>query len=72
MKIGDRVKPVESFNFETFTGPKNLEDRGTVVQGPDNGIWVEWDSATDMSDHAVEGDGDYSFKNFGVVLADVA
>lgn len=71
MQIGDRVKPVESFNFDTYHGPADLEDRGTVVKADDELVWVKWDDGRESSDHATnEGGEDYSFRNFGVVLAD--
>jgi len=73
MQIGDRVKPVDTFNFDVFTGPNSLEDRGTVVEGLDDScVWVLWDSSTDPTDHSTAEDGDYSFRNFGVVLVDAA
>ncbi len=31
IKVGDRVKPTQSFNFDEYFGPRDLDDRGTVV-----------------------------------------
>lgn len=74
MQIGDRVKPVETFNFGVFNGPDSLDDLGTV-QSLD--IWgdvnVLWDNGKEDV-HVVQG-SEYDLENegahsrFGVVPA---
>lgn len=53
LKIDDRVKPHEDFNYEMFTGPASAEDRGTVVDfNEDIGlVLVKWDGNGEVNDH---------------------
>lgn len=79
MNIGDRVKPVSTFEFERYSGPLNADDRGTIVEihppfGESYGdiLIVKWD-AGDKSDHAsfaAEGNGATAYREFGVELAE--
>lgn len=72
MEIGDRVRPVETFDFAMFGGPTSLNDVGTVIEVDEDGyVYVEWDNG-DTNSHVVEGSGYHmeypdSFEQFGVV-----
>lgn len=70
LNIGDRVRPVDHFDFGKYYGPVNLEDRGTVVgfeaalpeEGFEGSVLVKWDTGTgpfegDSWDHTYAPDG---------------
>lgn len=74
MEVGDRVRPVPTFNFNVFGGPESLDDVGTVIEVYDDGdVFVRW-GVGGSNVHVVEG-SDYhlsrpgSFEDFGVIPA---
>lgn len=76
MEIGTRVRPVDTFDFNTFNGPANPEDRGTVIGiDGDGDPRVEWDGTGRVDVHALHGgtfDQMYpgAHARFGVVLVE--
>lgn len=78
LKIGDKVKPVETFDFENYHGPADMEDRGVVVdifeqEGKYGSIlYIEWERGRKFSDHVAEdhtGHPNDSLEDFGVEAA---
>lgn len=58
LNIGDRVHPHSNFDFESYVGPANLDDVGTVVEsdyeiGSPGAVLVEWDSSGEIWDHCL-------------------
>ena len=72
LNIGDRVRPVDHFDFEQYSGPANLKDRGTVVgfqeAVPEGGftgsVLVKWDNG--ISGAFVEGSCDHTYAPDGL------
>lgn len=74
LKIGDRVRPVTSFDFGFYNGPGGLDDIGTVTGFDWEGDpFVLWDEGEDIEAvHVTRHSrfmGGESFPNFGVVPA---
>jgi hypothetical protein len=66
--IGTRVKPVETFDFDNFVGPADVNDEGTVVgYDLDGDPVVEWDRGRRANHLTNDNHPDYDFAEFGVV-----
>lgn len=80
MQVGDKVKPVDTFDFDQFTGPEDINDTGTVLDiigsytaGSDTLVLVVWNGSGALTDHVAEGHTghpDDIFEEFGVMLVD--
>lgn len=75
MKIGDKVRPVESFDFETYGGPVDIDDTGLVVDIDTEGdAIVEWIVSGETNTHIVNGSiyhqrDPEAFDLFGIIPA---
>lgn len=79
LKVGDKVKPVGTYDFDKFGGPKNKNDRGEIIDIGEvpflDGLYaaiVRWESSGEETDHAINIEGDENnpmVELFGVELA---
>ncbi len=54
LKVGDRVKPGEDFDFKSYGGPKDPSELGTVTkESTEVSLWVvvQWDNGEE-NDHS--------------------
>ena len=72
---GDIVKPTSTFDFDNYKGPKDLDDRGMVLDvieaddGNGSLLIVGWRETGTICDHVAEGNTghpDDKFEEFGV------
>lgn len=75
LNIGDRVRPVSTFDLGFFNGPASHEDTGTVVGEWQGWPLVKWDEGSKENpgdflegswDHTAD-EKDEDFQGFGVV-----
>lgn len=75
IKAGDIVQPTSTFDFGNYNGPKDLDDRGLVLdvvesnEGNGSLLIVGWRETGTICDHVAEGNTghpDDNFADFGV------
>lgn len=67
MQVNDKVKPHAGYDFGTYTGPTDTNDRGVVVDYDElDHVMVQWESGL-VSDHYI-GEDENNF-DYAVVPA---